>query len=406
MSVPLQSFYALEDADSYPTVLDDNTYTNKTWAEVSGIDVKEIHVMEVEFLSHMKYNLYTSKEQWKDWFQQLRKFWDYHELASALPLVDRPRPTTQRPSVQIPEPLPSPPASTTESPPYASAASPESSIPSSSSAVPQYMSTSTASPATSVSDFEHSASSASSRKRSWEQVAQEGPVKRQQVAAPSRQYTPISLPPPGSSASSRAETLPSLQSLPMLQAYAQLQGPKTQQRTYQPENAFPTPQSMLSHPQSGRNTPATFLPPANWLQGLPQPSGTHRPTNAMAYALSSAQNSNYPSRHQTPTASFQAMNPFENQPQLSPTHYLAKRTSPYRPVRHLSQLTQAPPSSHMYEYPAQVSYDQIQWQPLRKVTQDREIRTGRVPYYHDPYAWPVSQQYQPTSAHAGHPEAR
>lgn len=30
-------------------VLDDNTYTNKTWAEVSGISVQEIHIMEVEF---------------------------------------------------------------------------------------------------------------------------------------------------------------------------------------------------------------------------------------------------------------------------------------------------------------------------------------------------------------------
>jgi len=34
--------------------LDDNTYTNKTWAEVSGIIVGEIHIMEVEFLSNMK----------------------------------------------------------------------------------------------------------------------------------------------------------------------------------------------------------------------------------------------------------------------------------------------------------------------------------------------------------------
>ena len=42
------------------TVLDDNTYTNKTWAEVSGITVKEIHVMEVEFLSNMRYSLLVS----------------------------------------------------------------------------------------------------------------------------------------------------------------------------------------------------------------------------------------------------------------------------------------------------------------------------------------------------------
>jgi hypothetical protein len=39
--------------------LDDNTYTNKTWAEVSGISVAEVHIMEVEFLSNMKYALFT-----------------------------------------------------------------------------------------------------------------------------------------------------------------------------------------------------------------------------------------------------------------------------------------------------------------------------------------------------------
>jgi hypothetical protein len=42
--------------------LDDNTYTNKTWAEVSGINVNEVHIMEVEFLSNMKYSLFTTKD--------------------------------------------------------------------------------------------------------------------------------------------------------------------------------------------------------------------------------------------------------------------------------------------------------------------------------------------------------
>lgn len=65
--------------------LDDNTYTNKTWAEVSGISVGEIHVMEVEFLSNMRYSLLVSRDQWEDWLVKLAKFWDYCDRAQRPP---------------------------------------------------------------------------------------------------------------------------------------------------------------------------------------------------------------------------------------------------------------------------------------------------------------------------------
>lgn len=54
--------------------LDDNTYTNKTWAQVTRIDVKEIHVMEVEFLSNMRYTMFTNKRQWLEWQELIRNF--------------------------------------------------------------------------------------------------------------------------------------------------------------------------------------------------------------------------------------------------------------------------------------------------------------------------------------------
>jgi hypothetical protein len=54
--------------------LDDNTYTNKTWSEVSGLKLREIHLMEVEFLSNMRYGLYTSQEDWAKWHKILGKF--------------------------------------------------------------------------------------------------------------------------------------------------------------------------------------------------------------------------------------------------------------------------------------------------------------------------------------------
>lgn len=61
--------------------LDDNTYTNKTWADVSGISVNEIHVMEVEFLSNMRYSLLASKEEWEEWLVKLAKLWEYLDRA-------------------------------------------------------------------------------------------------------------------------------------------------------------------------------------------------------------------------------------------------------------------------------------------------------------------------------------
>ncbi|RKU47026.1 hypothetical protein DL546_008458 [Coniochaeta pulveracea] len=61
--------------------LDDNTYTNKTWADVSGLEVKEIHVMEVEFLQNLQYNLLASKAQWEEWLVKLSGFREYCERA-------------------------------------------------------------------------------------------------------------------------------------------------------------------------------------------------------------------------------------------------------------------------------------------------------------------------------------
>ncbi|OLL26018.1 PHO85 cyclin CLG1 [Neolecta irregularis DAH-3] len=59
--------------------LDDNTYTNKTWADVTRIPVKEIHVMETEFLSNMRYQLYCSESQFADWRKLLARFLQFRE---------------------------------------------------------------------------------------------------------------------------------------------------------------------------------------------------------------------------------------------------------------------------------------------------------------------------------------
>lgn len=65
--------------------LDDNTYTNKTWADVSYLSVSDIHLMEVEFLSNMRYSLLTTEGEWDEWLNKLGSFYDYYEAARSLP---------------------------------------------------------------------------------------------------------------------------------------------------------------------------------------------------------------------------------------------------------------------------------------------------------------------------------
>ncbi|CAG8449563.1 24017_t:CDS:2 [Dentiscutata erythropus] len=54
--------------------LDDNTYTNKTWSEVTNIPVSEINTMEMEFLGSLNYQLYVSEKQYFDWVQNLSNY--------------------------------------------------------------------------------------------------------------------------------------------------------------------------------------------------------------------------------------------------------------------------------------------------------------------------------------------
>ncbi|KAI7869033.1 cyclin-domain-containing protein [Spinellus fusiger] len=56
--------------------LDDITFTNKTWAEVSGMKLQDLNVMEAEFLYALDYNLFvrdTEYSQWKIILDQCRE---------------------------------------------------------------------------------------------------------------------------------------------------------------------------------------------------------------------------------------------------------------------------------------------------------------------------------------------
>ncbi|EGN94199.1 hypothetical protein SERLA73DRAFT_188816 [Serpula lacrymans var. lacrymans S7.3] len=52
--------------------LDDNTYTNKTWSEVSGIELTEINKMEREFLVGIDFGLYVDNSTYESWLNLLK----------------------------------------------------------------------------------------------------------------------------------------------------------------------------------------------------------------------------------------------------------------------------------------------------------------------------------------------
>ncbi|EPQ27206.1 uncharacterized protein PFL1_05129 [Pseudozyma flocculosa PF-1] len=53
--------------------LDDHTYTNKTWAELSGIELKDITRMEVEFWLGLSMSIYVSDVDFRHWIKTLEQ---------------------------------------------------------------------------------------------------------------------------------------------------------------------------------------------------------------------------------------------------------------------------------------------------------------------------------------------
>jgi hypothetical protein len=81
--------------------LDDNTFQNRSWSEVSGISVAELNTLEYEWLSAIGWRLYVNLEKskdytawldsWKDW-QQIKKRQQAQatrdRLSPAVPAID------------------------------------------------------------------------------------------------------------------------------------------------------------------------------------------------------------------------------------------------------------------------------------------------------------------------------
>lgn len=54
--------------------LDDNTFTNKTWADISCMKVTDLNIMELEFLDVLEFGLFVDKDEFGRWKMALVNF--------------------------------------------------------------------------------------------------------------------------------------------------------------------------------------------------------------------------------------------------------------------------------------------------------------------------------------------
>ncbi|KAF9431950.1 hypothetical protein BGZ76_011478 [Entomortierella beljakovae] len=54
--------------------LDDNTFTNKTWADITGMKIKDVNHLEMQFLNGIDFRLFTSPQSYSEWLANLTQF--------------------------------------------------------------------------------------------------------------------------------------------------------------------------------------------------------------------------------------------------------------------------------------------------------------------------------------------
>ncbi|KAJ6013651.1 hypothetical protein N7540_008242 [Penicillium herquei] len=367
--------------------LDDNTYTNKTWAEVSGIAVQEIHVMEVEFLSNIRYDLFASEAEWDRWHTKLGLFADYFNTASMLPIE------SETPSLRISPPRlqPQSPSSKLPSPPsdkFRPQSQPNWYMP-----VPGL-----AYPTPQLGDV-----AGASRKRTRDDENELQPMKR--IARPNSNLglAPARLTIP----SNGLNTIPIPTLPPVLTPTAApvAQGPANGNITRLPPPNLNPPPTSNSMPHSIPSTAVSQLPipslmgPAynrssHWMQPQQMPSAAVPPVAYNVPSISELAR-HHPTQFSvsssTVSPAVSAYSVHTPQTHLSPSFFLANRNSPYRPVRSVHTLLIPPPSTSMQQQRS-VPFDHMHYQPLSKGSVDR--KTGLLPYI-PAEPWFQSQVNQP-----------
>ena len=340
-------------------VLDDNTYTNKTWAEVSGISVQEIHVMEVEFLSNMRYTLLASEKQWKEWHHKLGKFSDYYDKASQNQAGLR-NLFLPAPHFNIPRDLPSPPASTNTSPPFLTHASNTSTTLPHPLSMPPHLPPRLPSPENEIKAW--------ARKRSLEDNSLEPPSKRINAQGTSTTSSTTLTP-------STLNNTPPVPRLPMPNLSVPVSYPQSNYCSSMPQLPTATVRAMSTvfpgsqpRPQSGMQLPS--LPAQCHTMSLARskpgtPADQHiRQTPTTAASTPSPTSYHFPQH--TPSG-------------LSPSGWPVPRSSPYKPIRGVNTLLVPPPSASIQNHPQNVTYGQMHYQPLGKPSSER--RSGVLPYF-------------------------
>jgi hypothetical protein len=346
--------------------LDDNTYTNKTWAEVSCIRVEEVHIMEVEFLSNMQYCLATSESQWKQWQSLLGKFTAFYSRASRPQLLNTPG-LVLGSTMLLPRPLPSPPASNNASPPSVSSTSLCPALGYAPLSV--YGPTPAHSPLGSTDDINASAAPNRSRKRSLEEFAHEHPAKRHtagvlKYTSPQRHYNP-------NAAYASVQPVPRL-ALPVPQStICTAPLPTHQVQQYLPPLSMASRATATAVPATSHYSQPTALPIVAASFNQPPLGSNVQAQNKFHNPLLSGTSAASPST--SISTSSTVMHPTT---QVSPSYFLRQRTSPYRPIHRVSTLLHPPPSAALQGRPNNVDLHRMQYQPLGKPVQ----HTGRLPY--------------------------
>lgn len=358
--------------------MDDNTYTNKTWAEVSGITVQEIHVMEVEFLSNMRYSLLATKEEWEEWLAKLSCFSEYYERAQKQP--------TSPLNKSFTSPAPSPTAAVQPAasfPPMTPAAatvfSPSTMVQPNAQVWPSTYHNPPLSPL-----YGKHGAGMNGRKRNSEEDATEPPAKRLSrqpstmapvVRQPVVGEQPMRLPVPNLTLNTNP---PSAQMYAATTTYTSQphvslpplgNGVRAMATVFAPNTTVSIPQlpmpATASMPQASLTPSTVAMHP---VMGYGTPTKRHSPGSLSVYASSPIGEHFAPSVIHTPMAH----TPISH----SPSVYLQQRPSPYKPIRHVNTLLYPPPSASLNEY--HLPTTQMHYQPLGR---RNDLRTGVVPEF-------------------------
>ena len=361
--------------------LDDNTYTNKTWAEVSGIGVVDIHHMEMEFLQNMKYDLYVSEAGWKEWKATLGRLGSFYEKALNFNTAELPPVTPLMQSFG--HKLPSPPSTHHLQYPYGNTGVQQNGyvgLPNPAHGAPYLP------PSPLRQQRATSVDLLNSRKRSLD-AGSEQPSNKRLHLLPSVNPSPGML-----NASSYLPQDPRTASVPPM-AYGQpLEGPNNVDIP-----RLPMPFQTMSTPVSNNNQLAPLSMPVNRAMASVYPPATAAwsqpvtpisavPANLYQNSIPtlgemSRTQSNVPSAHTSPVGNSN-----------SPSYFLMNRSSPYRPVRGVNTLLMAPPQAALQTDLRNIDHDQIRYQPLSKA--NTEHRVGLIPY-HYPEGWQGSNANTP-----------